>query len=507
MGFEQVGLDFLVPLFFHTLTFWWIIIPALALGLLIGAIPGFGAPNTLIIMLPFTLAVDLDIALVFMVTIYASARMGAGIPAILVNIPGTAGAAATVLDGYPMSKKGMAQPALVLSFAASAVGGLITSVLSLFALPVLSQVGYYLHSIEMIVVMFFGITLIALIASRDTLKALVAGFFGLLIGAIGPDYVYSTPRGTFGFIELYDGVPVVAALIGLFGISEALVMIEEKLIVTKEGKELAENAGWPQVWEGIAMALKRWWHIVWTSFSGLIVGIIPGAGAPIAAFVAYQQSRQFSKTPEKYGTGHPEGILAPESANNGVTAGSLIPLLTIGVPGGGTAAIMLIVLQYHGVIFGPKLFMDSPEIPYGVMMAMVVTYLFMIGTIIPLSRYMSRVVLVPTQYLAPIIIAFTLVGAFAPRQFLFDMNLALIFGVIGYICRKTNYHVAALLIGVILGPFLEEYVIRGYRIKGGDPLFMFTSTLGNVLWVLLAISLATPYLLKAYRSRTAGTRQ
>ena len=245
------------------------------------------------------------------------------------------------------------------------------------------------------------------------------------------------------------------------------------------------------------MALKRWWHIVWTSFIGLGIGVVPGAGAPIAAFVAYQQSRLFSKTPEKYGTGHPEGIIAPESANNGVTSGSLIPLLTLGIPGGSTAAIMLIVIQYHGITLGPRIFLDNPQFPYGVLMSMVITYLFMIGTILPLARYMSRITLIPTQYLAPVIISFTLVGAFAPRGYLFDMGLALVFGVIGYIARKTGYQVSALLIGIILGPYVEQYFMRSMRISEGNPMVLFSSTIGNTLWVFLVLSLVLP----AIRSR------
>jgi putative tricarboxylic transport membrane protein len=354
----------------------------------------------------------------------------------------------------------------------------------------------------MVVVMLFGLTLIAVVSSGNTLKGLIAGLFGLLVGAIGPDHIYSAPRATFGFLELYDGVPVVAALIGIFAISEALLMIEVKSIVTEVGKvHMAAQTRWAETIEGLRMALKRWWHIVWTSFIGLGIGVVPGAGAPIAAFVAYQQSRLFSKCPEKYGPGHPEGILAPESANNGVTSGSLIPLLTLGIPGGSTAAIMLIVIQYHGITLGPRIFIDSPAFPYGVLMAMVVTYLFMVGTILPLARYMSRVTLIPTQYLAPAIISFTLVGAFAPRGYIFDMGLALVFGVIGYIARKTGYQVSAILIGVILGPYVEQYFMRALRIAEGNPMVLFSSRIGNVLWIFLVFSLVAPSLLGWYRKR------
>ena len=209
-------------------------------------------------------------------------------------------------------------------------------------------------------------------------------------------------------------------------------------------------------------------------------------------------------TPELYGTGHIEGLVAPESANNGVTSGTLIPLLVIGVPGGATAAIMLVVLQYHGVTVGPELFMDSPEIAYGPFAAMAVTYAIMILTIFPLARYMSKITVVSTTYMSPVIISFTLVGAFVPRQYMFDMYLALSFGIIGYIARKTGYHTAAILIGIILGPLLETYFLRALKMSEGDLMVIFSSDLANVMWVLLVISLFVPYLLQRRRTRAAA---
>ena len=489
------------PLFIHTFGYWWVIIPAIFLGLIVGAIPGFSAANTIIILLPLTLAMDVEIGLVFMVTLYCSSRMGAGIPAILVNIPGTAGAAATPLDGYPMTKQGRGQQALAISFVSSTAGGLLTTILALLAMPWLAQVAFFLHSVEMIVVMLFGISLIATIAARDTLKGLIAGFLGLMIGSIGADHVYATPRGTFGFLELYDGVPLIPALVGLFAISEAFLVIERESILSERGQAAMRKASWAETFEGVRIAFSKWWHIIWTAIIGLVIGVVPGAGAAIASFVAYQQSRTFSKTPEKYGTGHVEGLVAPESANNGVTAGTLIPLLVIGIPGGATAAIMLVVLQYHGVTVGPELFIESPELAYGVFTTMAVTYAMMAFTILPLARYMSRITMVSTIYMAPLIISFTLVGAFVARKYMFDMSLALVFGAIGYIARKTGYHVAAILIGVILGPLLEAYFLRAMKMSEGDIMVLFSSRLGNVLWVFLILSMAFPYLLQYWRKR------
>jgi putative tricarboxylic transport membrane protein len=496
--------DLLVPLLLHSLSYWYVILPAVVLGIVVGAIPGFSAANTIIILLPLALSVDVETGLVFMVALYSSSRMGAGIPAILVNIPGTGGAAATPLDGYPMTKQGRAPQALAISFTASTIGGLFTSVLALLCLPLLTQVVYYVHSVEMVVIMLFGMTLIAAIAARDPLKGLIAGLFGMMIGAIGADHIYGTPRGTMGFLELYDGLPIIPALVGLFAVSEAFLIIESESIVSKGGRQLMTRHGWGPTLEGVRMTLERWWHVLWTGFIGLMIGVIPGAGAGIAAFTAYQQSRFYSRTPEKYGTGHPEGLIAPESANNGVTAGTLIPLLVLGIPGGLTAAVMMIVLQMHDVLLGPQLFVENPKLGYGVIMTMAVTYVFMIPVVLPLARYMSRITLVSTAIMTPAILSFTLTGAFVSRGYAFDMYLALVFGAIGYIARKTGFHVAAILIGCILGPLLEQYLLRAMRIGEGDPMVLFSSTLGNVLWGFLVLTLVAPYLVDYLRKRRGG---
>jgi putative tricarboxylic transport membrane protein len=490
-----------VELLTDTLAYWWIIIPATVLGILVGAIPGFSAANTIIILLPITLAMEPATGMIFMVVLYTSSRLGAGIPAILVNIPGTAGAAATPLDGYPMAVAGRGQQALAISFTSSGAAGIIATIAAIILIPWLSQVAFHLHSVEMIVVMLFGISLIATISSEDKIKGLIAGFFGLMIGYIGADVVYEAPRGTLGFLELYDKVPLIPTLVGLFAISEAFVVIERTTTLSKEGEIEQHPASWAPTLEGIRVTFVHWKEVGWTSMLGLVIGVIPGAGAAIASFVAYQQSRLMSKTPELYGTGHVPGLIAPESANNGVTSGTLIPLLIIGVPGGATAAIMAVVLEYHGVNFGPDLFETEPMIAYGSFTAMLVTYVLLGFLILPLTRYFSRVMVVPTIYLAPVLIAFTLVGAFVPRAYVFDMGVAIVFGIIGYIARRTGYHVAAILIGVILGPLLENYFLRALRISQGDLSTLFSSTIGNTLWVLLLLSLVAPGL-KRYLNRS-----
>lgn len=499
----ELNIGGLSELFFHSLALWWVIVPAVFIGIVMGAIPGFAAHNTIILLLPLTLIFNADVALTFMVALYCASHLGGGVPAILVNIPGTGGAAATTLDGYEMTKQGRAAKALALAFVSSVVAGLVTSAVTLFLMPWLSLVGYYVQSAEMVVIMLFGLTLIAAIAARDMLKGLIAGAFGLMLGAMGADHIYAAPRGTFGVLELFDGVPLVPALIGLFAISEALVMLEKKSIVAEDLKT-SVTPRWREAIGNLLGAFRHWWLITWTGLLGLVIGVLPGAGASIAAFVAYQQARLFSREKDKFGTGCEPGVVAPEAANNGVTTGTLVPLLAIGIPGGSTAAVMMIVLQFHGVPFGPRLFVQEPLLAYGVIMSMFVSYLVMLVTVFPMTRYLSRITVVSTVYMAPLIVAFTLVGAFVPRGFVVDIAIAVAFGIIGYIARKTGYHVAAILIGVILGPLIERAFLLSMRISGNDPMVLFASPVSKVLWILLIATLVLPPLTKAL-GRRRGT--
>jgi putative tricarboxylic transport membrane protein len=490
----QISDALLLDLFARSVSLWWVILPGMLLGVIVGILPGFSAQNTLIILLPLTLYMDVETGMAFMISLYCTTQLGGGIPAILFNMPGEGGAVATTLDGYPMTQKGQAQQALVLCFAASAFGGLITTVATMALLPALGQLGLYFRSVEMVVVIVFGLTLIAAIAAQDLLKGLIAGFFGLMIGTIGVDPVFGTPRATFGMLELYDGVPLIPALIGLFAISEAFVMLEGETIVRSEHLSRARSAQWHDTLEGLWLTARYWWQTVWTSLIGLVIGILPGAGATVAAFLAYHYSKLMSKTPELYGTGHPPGVIAPESANNGVTSGTLVPVFALGIPGGTTGAIMTIVLTYHGVVLGPRLFLERADLVYGVYMQMLVCYLFMVVLILPLARYMSRVVWIPTRYLVPLILSLVTIAAFSEREYVFDMGLALFFGVVGYIARKTGYEVTAILIGVLMGPLFEQYFLRALRVGQGDVTILFSSLLGNVLWVMVAIALILPWL-------------
>ncbi len=484
--------------------YWWLIPFGVGLGIFVGAVPGFSSTNVLIILLPFTLGMESGAGMAFMASLYSGSHMGGSIPAVLFNVPGTGSAAATCFDGYPMTQQGRGQEALAIAFVASAIGGLFTTLITLGALPYLSKMVYYFGSIENFVIILFGVALIGQITGGSVLKGLIAGMFGLLLGAIGYDHVYSVPRATFGLVYLFDGMPRVPAIVGLFAISEAFSMIEKNTIIDPSQLASALKEGWQGTLRGIAVSFRKIGAVIRSSLIGFVVGIIPGAGATIGSFVSYQQAMTFSKNKDQFGKGEPEGVIAAEAANNGLTSGSLIPLLTLGIPGGGTAAVMVVVLQAHGVPIGPRLFQVMPQLAYGVVVAMLVAYIVMIVIGVPLAKSLAKMSFFPTKILAPTIISFTLIGSFVARGYLFDMWIALFFGVIGYILKRTGYSPHAVLLGVILGPLAEQYFLRALLLGNGNPAILFSRPLGNFLWVLLAVSMVLPGIVAHFRKKRAA---
>lgn len=497
-------MEVFLTVFSTTLGYWWLVLIGVTVGILIGAIPGFSSTNVLIILLPLTLGMQTAPALALMASLYAGSHMGGSVPAILFNVPGTGSAAATCFDGYPMTRLGRGQEALAIAFSSSAVGGFLTTLVTVFALSYVSQLVYYFGSIESFVVILFGLALIGQIAGKNPTKGFLAGLFGLLLGAVGYDHVYSVPRATFGVVELFDGVHRVPAIIGLFAIAEALTMIEKERIIDSSSVKEVLGGSWKSTVQGLLVAAKNFVTLIRSAFIGFFVGIVPGAGATIGSFVSYQQTVSLSTKKEEFGNGNPKGVIAAEAANNGLTSGSLIPLLALGIPGGGTAAVMLIVLQSHGVPIGPRLFQVSPDLAYGVIAAMVLAYVAMTAVGLPLSRVFARMTYVPTRILSPLIISFTLVGAFVARGYIFDMWVALFFGILGFFMRKTGYPPHSVLLGVILGPLAEQYFTRAILLGDGDLRILFSRPIGNGLWVLLALSLIFPYAMALLRRLRAN---
>jgi len=379
----------------------------------------------------------------------------------------------------------------------------VGSTIALFLMPALGKIALKFKNAEMFVVVLFGLILIAQLSSKNLAKGLLSGFLGLLIGAIGFDQMWSIPRATFGVLELYEGIPRIAAMVGLFAISEALIMVDRKTIA---GERQRVSTEWKGVKEGIRMAFDWTAGIVRSGLIGMVVGVLPGAGASIASFVSYQQAMNFSKQPEKFGTGIPEGVMASESANNGVTGGALVPLLTLGIPGSATTMVMLIVIQSHGMPIGPRLFETAPVLGYAVVIAMIFTYVLMFFVGLPVVYRLSKITIFSTFILAPVIIALTMIGAFAERAYYVDMVIAFIFGIIGYFMKKTGYPPHAAILGIILGPMAEHYFLISMRLTNNSPTTFFRSNISLTLWSLLFLTLFGPMIYRRVKLLLKGSR-
>ncbi|ATW27399.1 tripartite tricarboxylate transporter permease [Candidatus Formimonas warabiya] len=470
----------------------WIVPIGVLVGIIIGAIPGLSSSNSLAILLPMMLGLPVETALIFGVSLYCGAEVGNSYPAILVNIPGTGSAAVTTFDGYPMAQNKQAAEAMGLSIFSSFIGGVIGGLVCLTSAPLISKVALKFSSVEMTIIILFGVAVLAQLSSGGLAKGLMAGFFGLLLSTTGVDPIWGQIRATFGSMYLMDGMPVIPALIGLLAFSELLISLEKNEAVSLV--EDSQSLGLKGIFQGFRYTIKSWVNTLRSSLIGVIVGAIPGAGASIASFISYQQTVAFAPSEEKktFGKGNPEGVIASEAANNGVVGGSLIPLLTLGVPGSASMAVLMVVMAYQGLALGPRLFVQNGDVAYAVLWSQFAAAVFMlvIGTACAYSFY--RLAYIPMTLLVPVVSVISIIGGYAPRQYIFDMGLVIIFGILGYVMKKYEYPPAAMLLGLILGPLLEANAFRGLKIGLGSPSIFFTRPLAVLLWILLIITFVGP---------------
>jgi len=476
----------------------WIVL-GVAIGFVVGAIPGFSSSNALVIMLPILIFMDVTTAIVLMTAVYCGAEMGGSVPAILVNIPGTPGAVATCFDGYGMAMQGKAALALSISAASSAFGGLLTTLATLIALPFLAVLALQFGTVQNLVIVLFGLILIAHLSAENPLKGLAAGMAGLLFGTIGPDPTYGHPRATFGLLDLYGGIPVIPALIGIFALTEVFWMLGHGAGAAKSAVPSQALVTYRAAIDGFIFTLKNWGNLVRSSVIGLIVGLLPGVGGNVASLVAYQQATIFNRS-DKYGKGEPNGVLAAECANNAQIAGALIPLFTLALPGSATIVIILTVLQAHGLLLGPQLMVQHPDVPFTIIASMVFANVVLAAISFLLIPVCTKVTRVPPLFLAPSILMLSLLGAYAARQSAFDMYIALFFGVIGYLMRRGKYPIQPLILGLVLSPYIEEFYTRALRLGNGNFLVFVSDPLSILLWILLLLALLGPLFPRLRRS-------
>lgn len=468
-----------------------IILVSTTLGILIGSMPGLSAAMGVALLIPITFTMDPATGLIMLLGIYCGAIFGGSVSAILISTPGTPAASATVIEGYQMTLKGQGAKALKTAAFASFFGGLFSAIALYGFAPLLAQLALRFGSAEYFWLAIFGLTIIAGVSSDSLLKGLLAGAFGLVIALIGLDPITGVPRFTFGMNELISGIPFTPALIGLFAMAQVLIMAEKKLKSISTNNEVKDNS-----YLKLSEIFKMKGVLGRSSVIGTIIGILPGAGATIAAFVGYNEAKRFSKNKGDFGKGAQEGVAGAEAANNAVTGSSLIPTLTLGIPGESVTAVLLGGLIIHGLQPGPDLFTSHAHITYTLFAGFVFINFVILIVGLYGSRYFVGVTRIPDAALIPIIFALSVIGSYAIHNNFFDVILMFVFGIIGYLFLKFDLNPASIVLALILGTLAETGFRRTLVISQGDYSALVSSPISIGLIIITVLSLFSPLIMK-----------
>ena len=425
--------------------------------------------------------------MMFLLGIYCAGGYGGSVSAILINTPGTPHAAATMLDGHPLSEQGRTKAALKIALYASTFGGVFSALMLLFLGPQVARVAAQLGTAEYFMVCVFGLTIIAGVSGKSMIKGLISACLGLLISCVGSDPMTSYDRFTFGISRLYLGLDLAVCLIGLFALVEIMSKAEKRLDRLNLDTTQIKDDGVITKEEYKRMARP----VLLSSIIGVMVGIIPGTGASEASWFSYNTAKNMSKHPEEFGHGSVEGIAAAESANNAVTGATLIPLLTLGIPGDGTVAIMLSALMINGLNPGLSLFTTQGNIMYAIMLGLILVNIFMLLQGKFLTTLFAKVVSIPQEILTPIIVIFCFAGAYSVNENFFDVGVALIFGMLAWILRKLELPPVPILLGLVLGSMTETNFRRALLISNGSPKIFFSSVYCIIFLVLILLAVGT----------------
>ena len=481
---------------FHTIVGWkplLVIVIGVIVGILVGAMPGLSPSTGVALLVPFSYTMSPTLAIVLLVSIYISSNYGGSITAVLINTPGTPAAAATALDGYPMTLKGEAVKGLGMSLIASTIGGIFgVIILILFAVP-LARLAISFHPADYFALAIFGLTTVGSLGTGNAIKALVAVLIGLLIDTVGLDTISGISRFTFGVDPLYDGFSLIPALIGLFALSVVFDAIEQNRLTSVEMVKKITGR-FPSVFE----VWKCKFTIARSSIIGTIIGVFPGAGATIASFISYGIAKRSSRDSDAFGKGALGGVAASEAANSSSVGGALIPLLALGIPGSATDAVLIGALQLHGITPGPLLFESNPEIVYGIFAALLVANAIMLVLGLYGVRAFAKIVEVPPNVLYPMIVAIALIGSFSVRNSFFDVGSCFVFGLLGWMLKRYGYPVAPVVLGIVLGSLLEENFRRAIMMDG--PMVFFHQPLAGTMLAISALLFVWPAY-KSYRSK------
>lgn len=458
-------------------------------GMTCGALPGLSAVMAITLMLPLTFSLEGSMGIMMLIGIFCGAVYGGSITAILINTPGTANSAATCLDGYPMATK-MKQPgrALSISTFASTFGGLFSALMLLWIAPVLSKVALKFGVVESFALGVFGISIVTAVSSNSVIKGLMGAVIGLLLATVGMDITSAAFRYTFGSTYLIGGISFVPLLIGLFALSQCLISAENSILDMSTQTKTKLTQVLPTM-KDIKQVFPT---VLRSSVIGTFIGSIPGTGGDIASWIAYNEAKRWSKYPEDFGTGVPEGIAAPEAANNAVTGGALIPLLTLGIPGDSVTAIMLGALMMQGVSPGPLLFTTQTMTVYSIILSLFVANIFMCILGYSTIRGFAQISKIPMKWLNPIIIIFCVVGTFAINNLFLDVLMMVVAGIIGYILIKADFSMPPIILGLILGGMIEQNFRRVMVISDGNLEIFLSHPIAMVLILVAIISLFSP---------------
>lgn len=464
------------------------------LGTVIGSLPGLGPSNGVAILIPltFTLGLDATSALVLMTSVYYGAMYGGRISSILLNIPGDEPALMTTLDGYPMAKQGRAGDALVLSGVASFVGALLATVGLMLLAPMLARVAYQFGPAEYFALYLLAFSTLGGIASNNQAKAALAACIGLGIATIGLDNQTGMPRFTYGNLHLMDGVDFLVAIVGLFAVAEVFFFIEN------HGKGGAIGVKLERVTIPVKMIVGSGWTMLRASLVGFAAGVLPGAGASLGSFLAYMSEKSLAGPKGGFGTGVPRGVAAPEAGNNAAAGGALVPMLTLGVPGSGTTAVLLALLMTLNITPGPTLFADRPEVVWGLIASLLIANVVLLLMNVPMVRIFVRLLQVPPSVLLPGVMMISFVGIYSLTGSYFDLLLMIGFGVLGYVLRKLDVPTVPVILGILLGNYMEDALRRAMILSDGDVTFLFSSPIAVGLWVAAILGFVAPMFLRRF---------
>lgn len=471
------------------------------IGVIFGALPGVSASMAVVLGLTFTYGLDPVTSIAFLVAVYCAAITGGGITAILFKIPGTPSSAPTTFDGHPMAQNGQPMKALSISLICSAIGGVAAAILMFMISPQLSTVALKFGPSELFAISFMGLSVLTALDEGNVIKTLISGLMGLFLATVGMDPIDGFARFTWGNSTLLSGIEMIPVMIGMFAITQVLKETKDRSKIENikgmESKKLNDKI----------ISLKELWGIKGTiarsGIIGTVVGILPGAGATIASFLSYTSEVKISKYPETFGKGEPRGIAASETANNAATGGSMVPLLSLGIPGGNAAAIMMSALVMKGVQMGPLLLQNQPEYMGSVFVSMIITNIVMVFVSFAVAKIFGKILGIPYSVLGTVIVLLAVIGSFALQNNTGNVMLMMIAGIFGYAFSKFGFNNAALILGLVLGEMVEANLRRSIMIEQGNIMAVFSKPITSVLMIISILSLLWP-IVKPYISKNKG---